>query len=301
MTLRAGFIGLGIMGSRMAANLRRAGFDLTVFNRTRATAEAWATEHGGEVAETPAAVAAAADVVITMVVDGAQVEQVLLGDDGVAQGAAPGLLCVDMSTISPAHTRRIGAALAARAIAFMDAPVTGSSPKAQDGTLTIMAGGSAADFERARPLFEAMGELIVHAGELGDGETIKVINNAVAAINTAAVAEALVLASSAAVDLDALVRVMSAGSGGSAMLELKAPAMRAHDYATLFKLEHMLKDVSLCLAEADAAGVPFEFAAAVRDILAAAAARGLGDQDFAALLEVVEQRAGQRVPGTGSP
>ncbi|HEY8866684.1 MAG TPA: NAD(P)-dependent oxidoreductase [Solirubrobacteraceae bacterium] len=301
MTLRAGFIGLGIMGSRMAANLRRAGFDLTVFNRTRATAEAWATEHGGEVAETPAAVAAAADVVITMVVDGAQVDQVLLGDDGVAQGAAPGLLCVDMSTISPAHTRRIGAALAARAIAFMDAPVTGSSPKAQDGTLTIMAGGSAADFERARPLFEAMGELIVHAGELGDGETIKVINNAVAAINTAAVAEALVLASSAAVDLDALVRVMSAGSGGSAMLELKAPAMRAHDYATLFKLEHMLKDVSLCLAEADAAGVPFEFAAAVRDILAAAAARGLGDQDFAALLEVVEQRAGQRVPGTGSP
>jgi len=301
VTLRAGFIGLGIMGSRMAANLRRAGFDLTVFNRTRATAEAWATEHGGEVAETPAAVAAAADVVITMVVDGAQVEQVLLGDDGVAQGAAPGLLCVDMSTISPAHTRRIGAALAARAIAFMDAPVTGSSPKAQDGTLTIMAGGSAADFERARPLFEAMGELIVHAGELGDGETIKVINNAVAAINTAAVAEALVLASSAGIDLDALVRVMSAGSGGSAMLELKAPAMRAHDYATLFKLEHMLKDVSLCLAEADAAGVPFEFAAAVRDILAAAAARGLGDQDFAALLEVVEQRAGQRVPGTGSP
>ena len=301
MTLRAGFIGLGIMGSRMAANLRRAGFDLTVFNRTRATAEAWATEHGGEVAETPAAVAAAADVVITMVVDGAQVDQVLLGDDGVAQGAAPGLLCVDMSTISPAHTRRIGAALAARAIAFMDAPVTGSSPKAQDGTLTIMAGGSAADFERARPLFEAMGELIVHAGELGDGETIKVINNAVAAVNTAAVAEALVLASSAGIDLDALVRVMSAGSGGSAMLELKAPAMRAHDYATLFKLEHMLKDVSLCLAEADAAGVPFEFAAAVRDILAAAAARGLGDQDFAALLEVVEQRAGQRVPGTGSP
>jgi 3-hydroxyisobutyrate dehydrogenase-like beta-hydroxyacid dehydrogenase len=301
VTLRAGFIGLGIMGSRMAANLRRAGFDLTVFNRTRATAEAWATEHGGEVAETPAAVAAAADVVITMVVDGAQVDQVLLGDDGVAQGAAPGLLCVDMSTISPAHTRRIGAALAARAIAFMDAPVTGSSPKAQDGTLTIMAGGSAADFERARPLFEAMGELIVHAGELGDGETIKVINNAVAAINTAAVAEALVLASSAGIDLDALVRVMSAGSGGSAMLELKAPAMRAHDYATLFKLEHMLKDVSLCLAEADAAGVPFEFAAAVRDILAAAAARGLGDQDFAALLEVVEQRAGQRVPGTGSP
>ena len=287
------------MGSRMAANLRRAGFELTVFNRTRATAEAWAAEHGGEVADTPAAVATAADVVITMVVDGAHVESVLLGERGVAEGARDGLLCIDMSTISPADTRRIGAGLAGRGVAFMDAPVTGSSPKAQDGTLTIMAGGSAADFERARPLFEAMGELIVHAGELGDGETIKVINNAVAAVNTAAVAEALVLASSSGIDLDALVRVMSAGSGGSAMLDLKSPAMRTHDYATLFKLEHMLKDVTLCLAEADAAGVPFELAAAVREILAAAAGQGLGEQDFAALLEVVEERAGKRVGGPG--
>jgi 3-hydroxyisobutyrate dehydrogenase len=294
---RVGFIGLGIMGSRMAANLRRAGFELTVHNRTRATAEAWAAEHGGRVVDTPAAVGADADVVITMVVDGPGVEQMLLGEDGAATAARPGLLCVDMSTIAPADTRRIGAALAERDIAFMDAPVTGSSPKAQDGTLTIMAGGEAADFERARPLLEAMGELIVHAGELGDGETIKVINNAVAAVNTAAVAEALVLASSTGIDLDALVRVMAAGSGGSAMLSLKAPAMRAHDYSTLFKLDHMLKDVELCLAEAGAAGVPFELAAAVRQILVEAAGRGFGDRDFAVLLEIVEERAGQRVRG----
>ena len=186
-----GFIGLGIMGSRMAANLRRAGHDLVVFNRTRATADAWAKEHGATVAATPAEVAKEADVVITMVVDGPQVEAVLLGEEGVVHGAREGLLCVDMSTISPTHTRRIGAALAERGIHFMDAPVTGSSPKAEDGTLTIMAGGEAEDFERARPLFDAMGALIVHAGRLGDGEMVKLINNAVAAVNAATVGEAL--------------------------------------------------------------------------------------------------------------
>ena len=129
----------------------------------------------------------------------------------------------------------------------MDAPVTGSSPKAEDGTLTIMAGGSPAAFERARPLFEAMGELIVHVGEVGQGQLVKVINNAVAAANTAVVAEALLAGKLAGADLDALVTVMRAGSGASAMLELKAGPMRAHDWSTLFKLEHMLKDLRLCL------------------------------------------------------
>src|SRR5918998_3275703 len=139
---RVGFVGLGIMGSRMAANLARAGYDLTVFNRTRSTAETWASEHGGTVAATPAEVGAAADLVISMVVDGEQVRSVLLGDDGVAQGAGAGTLCVDMSTIAPAQTRAIGTELAERGLALLDAPVTGSSPKAEDGTLTIMAGGS---------------------------------------------------------------------------------------------------------------------------------------------------------------
>ena len=293
--MRVGFIGLGIMGSRMAANLRRAGHELAVFNRTRETADAWAREHDATVAATPAQAAAEAEVVITMVVDGPQVEAVLLGDGGAAGGAAEGTLCVDMSTIAPTETRRIGAALAERGVRFMDAPVTGSSPRAQDGTLTIMAGGEPEDFERARPLFEAMGELIVHVGGLGDGEMIKLINNAVAAVNAATVGEALLVARRAGLDLDALVRVMAAGSGGSAMLELKAESMRRHDYATLFKLDHMLKDVRLCLDEAQAAGVPFAFAAQAREILSAGAGRGLGDEDFAALIEVLEGTAGGRL------
>jgi 3-hydroxyisobutyrate dehydrogenase len=143
---RIGFVGLGIMGSRMAANLRRAGYELTVYNRTRERADAWAAEHGGTVAATPAGVGAASDVVITMVVDGAQVHEVLLGEKSVAEGAAEGTMCVDMSTIAPGDSRRIAAALSDRGIAFVDAPVTGSSPKAQDGTLTIMTGSAPRDF-----------------------------------------------------------------------------------------------------------------------------------------------------------
>jgi 3-hydroxyisobutyrate dehydrogenase len=291
-----GFVGLGIMGSRMAANLRRAGYELTVYNRTRERADAWAAEHGGTVAATPAEVGAASDVIVSMVVDGAQVQEVLLGEQGVAEGAAAGTLCVDMSTIAPGDSRRIAAALSERAIAFVDAPVTGSSPKAQDGTLTIMAGGPAQDFERARPLFEVMGELVVHVGEeVGQGEMVKLINNAVAAANAHTLAQALVVARGTGVDLDALTKVMAAGSGGSAMLALKAGPMREHDYSTLFKLEHMLKDVRLCLEEGQAAGVPFPAAAAVREALTAGMGRGLGDDDFAAVVETVEGLAGIRL------
>jgi 3-hydroxyisobutyrate dehydrogenase-like beta-hydroxyacid dehydrogenase len=293
---RIGFVGLGIMGSRMAANLRGAGYELTVYNRTRERAEAWAAERGGTVVATPAEVGAASDVVITMVVDGAQVQEVLLGEQGVAQGAAPGTLCVDMSTIAPGDSRRIAAALSERRIAFVDAPVTGSSPRAEDGTLTIMAGGTTKDFQRARPLFEVMGELIVHVGEeVGQGEMVKLINNAVAAANAHTLAQALVVGRGTGVDLDALVQVMGAGSGGSAMLALKAEPMREHDYSTLFKLEHMLKDVRLCLEEGQAAGVPFPAAAAVREALTAGMGRGLGDDDFAAVVETVEGLAGIRL------
>jgi 3-hydroxyisobutyrate dehydrogenase len=292
---RVGFIGLGIMGSRMAANLRRAGYELTVHNRTRERAERWAAEHGATVAGTPAEVGEHSDVVITMVVDGPQVEATLLGPDGVVEGAAEGTLCVDMSTIAPSQTRAIGAALAERGIRFADAPVTGSSPRADDGTLTIMAGGAAEDFERARPLFDVMGRLVVHVGELGQGQAVKLINNAVAATNLSTLAQALVVGRAAGVDLEALTQIMAAGSGGSAMLEIKGRALLDHDYSTLFKLEHMLKDVRLCLEEGQAAGVPFPAAAHTREVLSAGMGRGLGDADFAAMLEIFEAMAGTRL------
>jgi 3-hydroxyisobutyrate dehydrogenase-like beta-hydroxyacid dehydrogenase len=286
------FLGLGIMGSRQAVHLARAGHELTVYNRTTKTAEDWAAEHGARVAKTPSEAAAAADVVISMVVDGPMVEALLI--DAV-EGARNNALFVDMSTIAPAQTRAIGARLAEAGVRFVDAPVTGSAPKAADGTLTIMCGGEAADVEEARPLLECMGQTIVHVGALGHGEMAKLINNSVAAANTALVAQALVVGKATGLDLDALTAVMAAGSGGSTMLDLKAGPMREHDYTTLFKLEHMLKDVRLCLEEAQAAGVPFPGAAAARDQYVAALGRGLGDRDFAAVLEAVEGLAGVRL------
>jgi 3-hydroxyisobutyrate dehydrogenase-like beta-hydroxyacid dehydrogenase len=291
-----GFIGLGIMGSRQAANLRRAGFDLTVYNRTRSTAEQWAQEHDAHVAGSPREVAERSDVVISMVVDGDQVEEVLLGEpDGAIHGARDNALFVDMSTIAPTRTRAIGARLAERGVAFVDAPVTGSAPKAADGTLTIMAGGEEADFERARPLLEAMGKLVLHVGPLGHGEMVKLINNAVAAVNCVVVGQALLVGRRTGVDVEKLVEVMGAGSGGSTMLSLKAGPMLEHDFSPLFKLEHMLKDVRLCLDEGQAAGVPFPAAAAARELYSAGMGRDLADQDFAAVLEVLEGLAGARL------
>jgi 3-hydroxyisobutyrate dehydrogenase-like beta-hydroxyacid dehydrogenase len=292
---RVAFLGLGIMGSRMAANLARAGFELTVWNRTEATAEAFCREHHAQLAATPAHAASNGDVIVSMVVDGPQVERILLGEAGAAATAREGALFIDCSTIGPTATRSIGERLTKRGASMVDAPVTGSAPRAQDGTLTIMAGGSEADFGRARPILGAMGKVIVHAGPLGHGQMVKLINNAVAATNAAVLGEALLVGARAGVDLDALVEVMGAGSGASAMLSLKAEPMREHDYTTLFKLDHMLKDVRLCLEEGQAVGAPFPFAALTREILTAAAGRGLGDADFAALIEVLEGAAGLKL------
>lgn len=295
MPERIGFLGLGIMGSRMAARVRRAGFPLTVWTNTPGKAARWAAEHDAVAVDTPAEVARASDLVVSMVVDGEQVASVLLGAGGVAETALPGVLCVDMSTVAPTDTRRIGAALAERGVRLLDAPVTGSSPRAEAGTLTIMAGGEAEDYTRARPLLETMGRVVVHVGELGQGEALKLINNALGAANAAALAEALLLARACGLDLDAFEQVVSAGSGASAQLELKAGAMRAHDYTPLFKTAHMLKDVRLCLEEAQAAGVPFPAAAHARDLLTATVGRGYAAEDYAALIEAAEGLAGRRL------
>jgi len=292
---RIGFLGLGIMGSRMAANLVGAGYSLSVWTHTPGKAERWAAEHGAEPFGRPAEVARNSEIVLSMVVDGAQVASVLLGEHGAIEGARPGTLCVDCSTIGPAETRAIGAALKERDLDMLDAPVTGSSPRAQAGTLTIMVGGEERAFERARGVLEAMGELVVHVGPLGQGEMVKLINNSLGAANAAALAEALVLASSAGIDLDALTKVVGAGSGASAQLELKAGPMREHDYTTLFKAEHMLKDVRLCLEEAQRAGVPFPSAAHARDVLAATVGRGRGEEDYASMVEAIEGFAGHRL------
>jgi 3-hydroxyisobutyrate dehydrogenase-like beta-hydroxyacid dehydrogenase len=282
---KVAFLGLGIMGSRMAANLCRAGFEVHAWNRTRGRAEELAAEHGAVVADTPAAAAAAAGIAITMVVDSPEVEAVLLGEDGAADGLPKGGLAIDMSTIAPSASRSIADRLGERGIRFLDAPVTGSKPKAADGTLTIMVGGDRQQFERALPLFEAMGKLVLHVGPQGHGSMVKLINNTVAAVNTAAVAEGIAVGRQAGLDLDKLVEVIGAGSGASAMLELKARPIIEHDYEPLFKLGHMLKDVRHCLDEARALGVEPRVAAAAEALYAEADDAGHYDDDFAAVAE----------------
>src|SRR3954453_3529909 len=287
-----GFVGLGIIGSRQAAHLAKAGYELAVLNRTRERAEAWVAEHGGTVAATPREAAESSDIVITMVVAGDQGRQMILGEDGALEGARERTLFVDMSTIAPATARELAETLSAQGHAFVDAPVTGSSPKAGAGTLTIMVGGAETDVERARPLFEVMGEKIVHAGEAGQGQAVKVLSQGVTAVNCATLAQAITVGRRAGLNLDALLQVMTGGSSDPTMRELKGQGMVDHEIPVLFKLEHMLKDVVLCLEESRASGASFPHAGLAGELYSAGVGRGLGQEDFAAVLEVVEGFAG---------
>jgi 3-hydroxyisobutyrate dehydrogenase-like beta-hydroxyacid dehydrogenase len=287
---RVAFLGLGIMGAPMAANLVKAGFEVIVWNRTQARARDFAGRYGAHPAPTPAAAAEAADVTITMVPDGPQVEEVLFGDNGAAEGMRRGAIAIDMSTIAPAASVSIGERLGGDGVGFLDAPVTGSRPKAEDGTLTIMVGGGETDFERGKPILEAMGQLVVHVGPQGHGSIVKLLNNTTAAVNALQVAEALVAAKAAGVDTEKLRQVMAAGSGASTMLELKARPMLEHDFTPLFKLEHMLKDVRHCLAEAERLGAGMELGELAERAYSRAERKGLGEQDFAAVVEVVEEQ-----------
>jgi 3-hydroxyisobutyrate dehydrogenase-like beta-hydroxyacid dehydrogenase len=262
---------------------------VTVCNRTATKARDFAGTYGAHPAPSPAAAAEAADVTITMVPDGPQVEEVLFGDNGAAEGMRRGSLAIDMSTIAPTASVSVGERLAADGIGFLDAPVTGSRPKAEDGTLTIMVGGSEADFERGKPVLDAMGQLVVHVGPQGHGSIVKLLNNTTAAVNALQVAETLVAAQAAGVDTDKLRQVMAAGSGGSTMLDLKAGPMVEHDFTPLFKLEHMLKDVRHCLAEAERLGAGMELGELAERTYSRADRKGLGEQDFAAVVEVVEE------------
>src|SRR4051812_21150227 len=288
---RVAFLGLGIMGWPMAANLAKAGFELTVWNRTAEKAERFAAENGAVAAASPADAADHAGIAITMVPDAPEVEDVLFGELGAAEGLDEGALVIDMSTIAPSASRQLAERVAGQGVAFVDAPVTGSRPKAESGTLTIMVGGAGDDVGRARPLFEAMGERVVHVGPQGHGEMAKVIANTVTAINAAAIGEALTMARAAGLDLQRFVEVARAGSSGSPMLELKAEPMIEHDFEPLFRLDHMLKDVRHCLAEAKALGIDLTLAELAERMYAEAADSGHGDEDFAAVVAVAEAAA----------
>jgi 3-hydroxyisobutyrate dehydrogenase-like beta-hydroxyacid dehydrogenase len=281
---RVAFCGLGIMGGPMAANLVRAGFELSVWTRTTEKARRFAAEHGARAADMPADAAAGAQAVVTMVPDSPEVESTLFGGDGAAAALGDGALAIDMSTIAPSAAKAIAERLAERGVDFVEAPVSGSRPKAEDGTLTIMAGGDEAAFHRALPLFEAMGERIVHVGPRGHGQLAKLLTNTMGAVNAAALAEAVITVKRAGIDPQAFLEVAGGSAGASTVLTLKGRPMFDESLEPLFKLEHMLKDVRHCLAEARALGVEPRMGALAETLYARAAEEGHGGEDFAAVI-----------------
>ena len=254
---KVGFIGLGIMGAAMARNLLKAGFELGVWNRTAAKAEALGQE-GATVAESPAALAAASDVVVICVSDTPDVEAVVLGDEGVVHGVRPGALVVDHSTISPQATQAMAARLAEAGVHMLDAPVSGGSEGAARGTLSIMVGGQTAQFERALPVFQAMGKTITHVGGHGAGQTVKLVNQVLVVGNCLAMCEALLLAQAGGVDLQKTFDAISQGAAGSWMFTNRAPQIMRRDWRPGFTIDLQNKDLRLVMEAADQLGAPLQ-------------------------------------------
>jgi 3-hydroxyisobutyrate dehydrogenase-like beta-hydroxyacid dehydrogenase len=288
---RVAVVGLGIMGSGMAANLLAAGFPLTVYNRTAAKTERFA-ELGAAVADSPAAAAAGADVVLVCVSDTPDVAAVLLGPDGVRAGIAPGALVVDCSTISPAATRDFAEQMASQGVGFVDAPVSGGSEGAVNGTLSIMVGGSADDVERARPVLEAIGRTITHVGPVGAGQTCKLVNQVLVVGNMLAVAEALLLAEAGGLDPSTAIQAVQGGAGGSWMLTNRGPQVVADDWRPGFTVDLQEKDLRLVLEAADQLGVPLLGTATIFQLYRTLQARGLGGEGNHALYKALAALAG---------
>ena len=287
MNERVGFVGLGIMGRPMARNLLRAGYDLLVFNRSPGKAEELASE-GAEVATSPAEVARESAVVITMLPGPPEVEAVVAGEDGLLAGAREGSLLVDMSTSSPILARELAREARRRGVGMLDAPVSGGDVGAEEGTLSIMAGGSRGDFERARPLFEAMGETIVRVGEAGAGQVTKACNQIVVALVIEAVSEALVLGSEAGVEPEKILAVLSGGLAANKVIEVKREKFLSREFSPGGKVEFHHKDLGIALATAREHGVALPATALVEEMFAALKAKGRGGWDHSALITLLE-------------
>ena len=292
--MRVGIIGLGIMGAPMARNLLRAGHPLTVHTRTRARAAGLLAD-GAAWADSPAALAAAVDAVVTMLPDTPAVEAVMAGPDGVLAGARAGLLAIDMSTIDPAAARALAERAAETGVALLDAPVSGGEQGAIAGTLSIMVGGAAAAFDRAGPLFAALGKRVTYMGGPGQGQMTKLVNQVVGAGTLAAVAEGVLLAAGAGLDPAAVVEAVGGGAAASWMLAEQAPRMQRRDFAPGFMVRLQQKDLRLALASAERLGVPLPLTAVVQLLFTAVEARGggeLGTQAILTALEALAKRSG---------
>jgi 3-hydroxyisobutyrate dehydrogenase len=294
MTDRIGFVGLGIMGKPMARNLLKAGYHLTVWNRSQPGIEELVGD-GASPASSPEDVAHQSDVIITMVTDSPDVEKVALGPKGIIEGGRPGLVHIDMSTISPAVTRAIASRLAEKGIEMLDAPVSGGDTGAQAGTLSIMVGGKEETFQRCRPIFEVLGRTIVHCGPNGAGQTVKLCNQIVVALNNLAMCEALVFATKAGVDTRRMLEAVGAGAASSWALLNLAPRVLARDFRPGFKVAHQQKDLRLALETAEQQSIPLPGTSLVHQLFAAVEAEGQGAECTQAQVKALEKLAGTEV------
>ncbi|WP_415104230.1 2-hydroxy-3-oxopropionate reductase [Propioniciclava sp.] len=298
--MKIGFIGLGIMGLPMAKNLVGAGHDLVVLDRSPQR-EQELLDLGATRAASAAEVAAQVELVLTMVPDSPQVREVALGEGGIIEGARPGLLYADMSSIAPATSREVEAALAAQGVSMLDAPVSGGEPKAIDGTLSFMVGGDAETFAVVEPVLAAMGSSVVLVGPIGAGNITKLANQVVVALNIAAVSEALVLAQKAGVDPEAVYRAIRGGLAGSTVMDAKAPMMLQRRFDPGFRINLHIKDLRNALATSHDAQVPLPLTAAVFEMMMNLQVQGVEAEDHSALVKFYEALAGVEVRAGGTP
>jgi 2-hydroxy-3-oxopropionate reductase len=286
-----GFIGLGIMGRPMANNLLKAGYPLVVHSRSRGPVDELASR-GAKTASSPREVAGQVDVLITMLPNSPDVELVALGKDGIAEGARRGLIFIDMSTISPIVSQKVGKALEAKGVRMLDAPVSGGEKGAIDGALSIMVGGDKAVFDQVLPIFQAMGKTITYLGPLGFGGFTKLANQIIVAVNLTALGEALTLAKKAGLDRELTLKALAGGLAGSRCLDQKTPNYVQNSYKPGFKIDLHYKDLGLIMESARAIGVPLPATAVVQELFNALRVKGRGQLDHSAVITLLEDLAG---------
>ena len=294
MNNQIGFIGLGIMGQGMSHNLLKAGFDLTVWNRTADRMEPL-TAAGASAAHSPANLAKSCDIIIVCVSDTPDVEAVILGEEGLIHEAKPGTLVIDCSTISPQATRQMADQLAPKEVHLLDAPISGGSEGAANGTLSIMVGGAADQFERALPILQAMGQTITHVGPTGAGQTVKLVNQILVVGTMLAVGEALLFAEAGGLDLEKTLAAVSQGAAGSWMLSNRGPQVIERDWRPGFTIDLQQKDLRLVLEAADQMGVPLVGTGLVFQLYRTLQQQGLGSEGNHARVKALEHLAGMKV------
>ena len=287
---KIGFVGLGIMGKPMAKNLLKAGYELVVFDiNQEAVAEVVAA--GAVKAENAKEVAAKSEAVITMLPNSPHVKTAVLGENGVLAGAKPGLILIDMSSIAPLAAQEVAAAVAKQGVEMLDAPVSGGEPKAIDGSLSIMVGGKQEIFDRCVELLSKMGKSVVRCGDIGAGNTTKLANQIIVALNIAALSEALVLATKAGVDPELVFNAIRGGLAGSTVMEAKAPMILAGNFKPGFKIDLHIKDLANAIETGHDVGVPLPLTSSVMEILQALKVDGKGQNDHSGIAMYYEKMA----------